>query len=788
MSFSEAKGGGSDLWKSDAAADPSEAIDGMLASEVEGSPADRLAAKYMNEFSIYEAARIYHDDQMIKALRNYHGMYGPEVKLNKNESQAFVKLTKTKVKLSIAMIAGVLMAPDSWGIESTREPSMPKLKAQMMKAQMPPELIRKKVKEAADLAAERLLAKVEDTLLENDFESIETRGLLDFCLFGKAIVYGPMAYRLDSHESKANNPTSALSWLASKLGWKDESAELLQLQQAGLEETYGYKIELVRPWDIYFDPISEKVEECSSIFRRRVMTRSQMRELLQDPLFDSEAILKLLEENPDGNWSVKPWEASIAAIDRRNTLMGTGANGRFVVYERWGKISGRELKDAGIEVETKDLERETMAQIWICGNKIIKCESSKLHADRLPFYIAQYDVVPGTMHAEGVAESMFDAQATINAAEREKNNNMAAISRPNVIVRPDRLKMRDTVIEFKPGKVWTVKEGDDSQVGKPVDFFDVPNHLESFLKVQASAKQWAQEETGLPDFLQGMNGPGTHNRTEGGAVLQFQNSMAPLRTVILNWEKQLRVPLFQCIARAYDMFSKDPSIKGDCRVVARGVQRMMAREAFITKIQEILQAISTIPGLAKRLDEEAIGNSIFQNLGISHETFFLDEKTFQEKMQAEAKAEAQKAGMNADANGSGHRFKVETARRDALLQLASDAKGTVVFPWVLEENMQAQDAITSQEMQNAFNLMKAEAMRTHQSNMVGATENGAPQAGGQGFPNQTPVAPAIGQQIQRTKTTHGPDGEVQSVEHHTETPVPFHAPMPEPPPQPPQLP
>lgn len=765
--FDPKKGGGEDLWAASMKEDTEARLDSMLREDIEGTPSDKLAAKYMNEFKTYESARIYHDDRMILCLRHYHGQYGPEVALKPNESKAFVKLTKTKVKLAMAMISSVLIAPDSWGVESTREPSMPTLKAQLLKKGMLPEDVRKKVKEKADQAAERLQSKVEDTLAENDFESMEARGLLDYCLFGKAVIYGPMVRRLETKSDAQSNPTSKmgsiLSRVARTMGWAGGAPDIAELQSLGLEETYGYTIELVRPWDLYFDPIAERVEDCNAIYRRRVMTRSQLRGLLDDKLFDSEIILKLLEDNPDGNWRVTPWESAIAAVDNRNTLQGTGYNSRFVVLERWGKISGRDLRDAGIEVPDSDLETETMAQIWICGDKIIKCESSKLHAERMPFYIGQYDIVPGTMHAEGVAESMMDAQRTINAAEREKNNNMAAVSRPSTVLRPDRLKMGDKPLEWRPGKTWTAKEGNDSEYGKPIEFFDVPSHLDEFLKVQAAAKQWAQEETGLPDFLQGVNSPGTHNRTLGGATLQYQNSLAPLRTVILNWEKQVRVPLFQCIARAYSMFSKDPGIKGDTRVVARGIQRMMAHESFLSKMQEVLQAISAIPGLADRLDDEALGNAIFSNLGISHETFFLSDEAYQQKMQQKAQQEAQAAAMKGNAQGQAEQqFKVETSRRDALIEFAKDSKGTAVYPWVLEEAMDAQDAL-SPEMKQAIAIMKAEALSLHNQNLRLAQADAE-------SANKVEVAQGRGPSKSTTvKMTHDDQGNVRSVEHRTDT-------------------
>jgi len=61
------------------------------------------------------------EERWLKAYRNYRGIYGPEVQFTETEkSQAFIKITKTKVLAAYAQVVDVLFAGGKFpiGVES----------------------------------------------------------------------------------------------------------------------------------------------------------------------------------------------------------------------------------------------------------------------------------------------------------------------------------------------------------------------------------------------------------------------------------------------------------------------------------------------------------------------------------------------------------------------------------------------------------------------------------------------------------------------------------------------
>ena len=61
-----------------------------------------------SQFQKAKDSRRSDEDRWLMAYRNYRGIYGPEVQFTDTEkSQAFVKITKTKVLASYAQIVDV---------------------------------------------------------------------------------------------------------------------------------------------------------------------------------------------------------------------------------------------------------------------------------------------------------------------------------------------------------------------------------------------------------------------------------------------------------------------------------------------------------------------------------------------------------------------------------------------------------------------------------------------------------------------------------------------------------
>ena len=85
-----------------------------------------VAAYVESQFRRSKDDRLTDETRWLMSYRNYRGLYGPEVAFTDTEkSQAFVKITKTKVLAAYAQVVDVLMAGSKFpiGIEPRNYPS-----------------------------------------------------------------------------------------------------------------------------------------------------------------------------------------------------------------------------------------------------------------------------------------------------------------------------------------------------------------------------------------------------------------------------------------------------------------------------------------------------------------------------------------------------------------------------------------------------------------------------------------------------------------------------------------
>jgi hypothetical protein len=85
-----------------------------------------LVAYINSQYQRSKTRREMDEERWLQSYRNYRGLYGPEVQFTDTEkSQAFIKITKTKVLASYAQIVDVLFAGSKFpiGIEPRKYPN-----------------------------------------------------------------------------------------------------------------------------------------------------------------------------------------------------------------------------------------------------------------------------------------------------------------------------------------------------------------------------------------------------------------------------------------------------------------------------------------------------------------------------------------------------------------------------------------------------------------------------------------------------------------------------------------
>ena len=621
-----------------------------LIGAIEEDIIDTLGQKVMNDFGEASDAREDggQDDIFVKAHRHVKGVY-PSGFIPSGESAAFAKLTRPRVAHAVARIMESIapVGEDAVTFDPTPEPKMPKLASQLAAQGIPQPDIEKAVKISCDMAASRLTIKSKDGMAEDRWNEKLHDFTWNMCHYGTGIMIGPLA-------------APAKSTVSTALRMLDEDDEVRP------------EFRSVFPPAFYPAPGATDVESLPWAIEYSCVDKTLLKDWSkQEKFFKTSVIEDILEKKPDGTWEPEQWELDILGANNNDE---TGPNGKYGLYVWWGWLSGEDLRSADFDVPDELMHDQVMTQLWVISGRVISIRVSKLHRDRLPFYVVPYSKVPKSIWGCGVAECMFDSQEAYNALERALYDNLAWSVKPYGLIAAYRLLNPSDAKSLNPGFKLAIKQNElPGSTEKPIMFDTIPSQLNEIQAKQSQILMLIQDQTGIPNVLLGQGGEGIHNRTSQGAAMQFGNAMTPLKGVVMNVENGLMVPAMTKLVEFYYMFSNDESIKGDIKVNARGVSGLIARENLVNRINALGSVGAQMPELGKRIDPERVASALFRGSGLEQERLTFTDTEFAKIQEQQAQMEANKelamAEGKANIETQATKLRAETSPTDILLQI-----------------------------------------------------------------------------------------------------------------------
>ena len=657
---------------------PPSIVEGYGGTEV----GDNLATRVLKDFTSASSARLFQETQVfIRALYNSRAYYLVERDQDggsNTTSQAAVNSTRPKLQTAESLLMPIVCPPgqECFTIDPDPEAMDPKDAWELLQQKVPPDMIRDVLFQKAGKKADRLTAKIKKG---DDFTRMSDKLLLflwDFITFGTGVMMGPLAAKNPevSEAPTEDEEQDSPGWTPT-VGEPFDTKAMKLMIDMGLFDEYLPQMERICPLDIYPDPAASTVEMARFMIWRMSLGKGQVMGMAEDKSFRQDVIKKILIDHPNGIWQPTYWETSVNSLNKQPQQ--TLPNGRFVCYQWWGYLTGRDLAevaDLGEKIPKSRYDERVVAQIWVMANKVIKVAISELHNERLPFYFAPYSVATNTIWGVGVAEMMFDQHDGIQACERALMDAMAMAIAPQMIVDIDQLADPSTVLEIKPRKIWAIR-GKVGATREPITFFLPEYNFQAMLQVQQNEERLADEQTGLPRFLNG-NQDGAHNRTLGGASLQWDNSLTTLKTAVYNIENNLIVPMTNKKIRFFQTYSKDPLIKGSYRVTAHGVKGLLARESLIQAMSLLLQNVGNIPEEVGRLKMSNFFASYLRYSGLVNEDLVYSDSEYQQIQQQKAQEAQQNAAYNGGIQASVNaqpKLRAELPPKDALVEMVKEA-------------------------------------------------------------------------------------------------------------------
>jgi hypothetical protein len=578
-----------------------------------------LAGHIKQKFEDSENGRRTFEQRWLQAYKNYRGIYDSSTQYRDSErSKVFIKITKTKVLAAYGQIVDILFANKKFPIVVEASPvpegiaEYAHIKGPADEIQSPfgydgdgmtlepgatsvnfgkyqnfadqlaegPSKVGEPQLEPAKEAARALERVIHDQLLDTDAVNVLRYAIFEASLLGTGIVKGPLNYYDRTHK-----------WTRGEDGTRTYSPE----------EKIVPRIEHVSVWDFHPDPSATSIDDCEYVIQRHRMNRQQLRNLINRPYFNADAIENVLVKGP--NYEDKYYEDTIREDDTEPYYQ----ENRFEVLEYWGVLDAKFAEDVGLELP-EDVTALDQVQInaWVCGNEVIRCVLNPFTPARLPFYAFPFEVNPYQIWGVGVAENMEDAQMLMNGHVRMAIDNLALAG--NLVFDVDEASLvPGQNFDIFPGKVFRRQSG---VTGTAINGLKFPNTAPENIQMYQISRQLADEETGIPSVMHGQTGvTGTGRTSSGLSMLLSQGSMS-IKTVVKNIDDFLLKPLGLAYFQ-WNMQYNDsaPDIVGDLSIKPRGTAAVRQKEVRSQRLTTLLQTVSNpmlapfikLPNLMKEL-------------------------------------------------------------------------------------------------------------------------------------------------------------------------------------------
>lgn len=589
------------------------------------------------------------ESRWLTAYRNYRGLYGPDVQFTEKEkSQAFIKITKTKVLAAYAQIVDVLFAGSKFpiGVEPSRKPlgvagsvhfdpkeitpekvneatggavqlpksgtvSRPELLKQVGPFADQLERVEDKLKEGpgvtptsltfepAKKAADKMEATIHDQLDESQANKHLRSTAFEMSLFGTGIIKGPFALNKEYPN------------------WDEEG------EYDPVFRTIP-KVESVSIWNFYPDPDARNMSETEYVIERHRLNRSQMRALKKRPFFRDEAIEEAIDFGP--NYTPQYWEDALEDSD-----MSTDVD-RYEVLEYWGVIDAEIAEEADLELPD-EVSEDDQVQInaWVCNNQVLRLVINPFTPSRIPYSAVPYEMNPYSFFGIGLAENMEDTQEIMNGFMRLAVDNAALSS--NLLIEIDETNLvPGQDLSVYPGKIFRRQAGAPGQAIFGTKF---PNVTGECIQVFDKARQLADEATGMPSFAHGSTGVMGVGRTASGMSMLMGAAAQNIKAVVRNIDDYLLSPLGRALFAFNMQFNFDKDIKGDLDVVARGTESLMRNEIRSQRLLQFMQMTAN-PGMAPFVKYDYILREIAASMDLDEDKILNDprEAAIQAEMMA----------------------------------------------------------------------------------------------------------------------------------------------------------
>jgi hypothetical protein len=426
------------------------------------------------------------------------------------------------------------------------------------------------------------------------------------------------------------------------------------------------------PRQVYPDPHSKRGTDGEYVYFRDLLSAHQIRSLQENKSFRAEDLVALLDEMPEGNWEEEheDWENS------PDGESGSDQN-RFVVWKRVGILTAEALEILGQEAPEGDNEEtarramaESMWEIWLCGNRVLKVSKRIFQPKQLPVYFIPFRRDPNSPFGVGPCESSLSVIDMLINITRGIDDDISDCSGYQVMI--DAGSLVGTNYKVRPRGSWVYRNKGvarkEGPTGKPVDFFTVPSRLDMLTSAFRLFESMLPVVSGVPET--GMTGKdlGSGIRTDDMLEAVWESLEEFLKDVIGNvdrywWKPHLR----DTFAWIKEYYADKADLTVDAIIKVDGVHGAIRREIVGKKVERFFVKMQQA-GMPGWVDQIPLVRAIVEGMGIETEEAVMTPERWIEAQDLLLRQKRLEAAAGEPPNASTEKERARTSDKDAILE------------------------------------------------------------------------------------------------------------------------
>ncbi|WP_439291451.1 hypothetical protein [Lonepinella koalarum] len=410
------------------------------------------------------------------------------------------------------------------------------------------ELLRQEELHIATDATAKMVKLIKDQLVESHFTQVLSEALFDIALFPVMVV-----------------------------GYDNEAVVDYQWNKNKFEKVTVIRptFRRINPVNAFFAPDSTNAQDGSYFIELAKRTKSQLSSFIgKEELGYHDDVLKAIIENGDANW---------LGLD----VEDKGVLDYFLVEDEIHTlrcqmlIQGQDLIDYGVKLKDSECHDFFNADIEVCDNRVIRCQIVAHPKGERTYFSASYKRIAGEPYGISVGMMIYDRQQSINRTQYSMLLNAFYAAGPMLEIDADKFS-DPSKITFEPyTRIFSNPSRENN--GRGITQHNIQPTFPQLFNFMTNEIRLADDECGLPSFLNGNAGLQGAGQTLGGLAMMTDNAVLGLEDCAFNIDEYFIRPAITLIY-AHNLLGDDDSVKADAEIIPMG---LLGLKAELEKAKEL---------------------------------------------------------------------------------------------------------------------------------------------------------------------------------------------------------